>query len=262
MVEGKLALMDGSKTLVLYGGTSANVRKVGIMLEELGVPYELRYVDVFAGDQFKPEFLAMNPLGKIPVLVDPALGRPLFESGAILFYLAERHGRFFPGDGPDRYEIMQWLMVQMALIGPMFGQLAHFRGMLRSGTEPYAEARYAEQTRRIFQILEERLRVRAWIAADAYSIADMAVYPWAVHLEKYRFSAEDFPALFRWRDTIAARPAVIRANARWDAEVVEKATQGRRTATDQDLDRFFGRAESVPKADFSDLRKWSVEERR
>src|SRR5258708_3532707 len=143
--------MANAQPILLYGGTSATNRRVGIMLEELGLTYELRYVDVFGGGQFKPEFLAMNPLGKIPVLVDPALGRPLFESGAILMYLAERHGKFFPTAGADRYEVMQWLLVQMALVGPMFGQLAHFRGMMRPGTEPYAEARYYEQVKRAFK---------------------------------------------------------------------------------------------------------------
>lgn len=248
--------MSESKSLVLYGGTSPNVRKVGIMLEELGLEYELRYVNVFGGEQFKPEFLAMNPLGKIPVLVDPALGRPLFESGAILFYLAERYGKFFPATGVGRYEVMQWLMVQMAHVGPMIGQLAHFRGMLRSGSQPYAEARYFEQARRVLRTLDDRLQSRSWIAGDAYSIADMAIYPWTLHLVKHGFMAADFPAVFRWRDTIGARPAVARSHARWEKELVDKATNDRSKATDGDLDRFFGRSDSVPQADYSALRSW------
>jgi len=169
--------MNDAKTLVLYGGGSPNVRKVGIMLEELGLPYELRHVNVFSGEQFAPQFLAMNPIGKVPVLVDPALGRPLFESGAILFYLAERHGKFFPADGAARYEVMQWLMVQMAAVGPMFGQLTHFRIVLRPGSEPYAEGRYAAQAERIYRVLDTRLAAHPWIAGDDYSIADMATYP-------------------------------------------------------------------------------------
>ena len=151
--------MNNAEPVVLYGSTSPNVVKVGIMLEELGVPYELRHVSVFASEQYQPEFLAMNPIGKIPVLVDPALGRPLFESGAIFFYLAERHGRFFPADGAARYEIMQWLMVQMAWVGPMLGQLTHFRIVLkRAPTLRRGPFRGGGEAG--YQILDERLSMR------------------------------------------------------------------------------------------------------
>ena len=247
--------MNDGKTLILYGGVSPNVRKVGIMLEELGLAYELRHVAVFAGEQFAPEFLAMNPFGKVPVLMDPALGRPLFESGAILFYLAERHGKFFPADGAARYEVMQWLMAQMATVGPMLGQLTHFRIVLRSGTEPYAEARYTAQSERIYRLLDDRLGAHAWIAGDAYSIADIATYPWALYLKAHGFDADKFPALKRWCDTIGARPAVARCNARFDAAFTEASDRSRRAATPEDLDRFFGRTAAVPAADFSAVKK-------
>jgi GST-like protein len=127
--------------LIVYGMNSPNVTKVVIMLEELKLEYELRHVAVFAGEQFTPEFLAMNPLGKVPVLVDSALARPLAESGAILFWLAERSGHLLPGQGPARYQVMQWFMVQMSTLGPMLGQLNHFR-LLPKDSEPYAQGRY------------------------------------------------------------------------------------------------------------------------
>jgi GST-like protein len=243
--------MSDAKPLVLYGMGSPNVRKVGIMLEELGLSYELIHVAVFISEQFAPEFLAMNPLGKVPVLVDPALGRPLFESGAILFYLAERHDKFFPADGAARYEVMQWLMVQMALVGPMLGQLNHFRSVLRSGSEPYAEARYAAQSERIYRLLDDRLAVHPWIAGDDYSIADMATYPWALYLQAHGFDADKYPALTRWCDTIGARPAVARSKARFNEAFAEATERARRAATPEDLDRFFGRTLAVPAADFS-----------
>ncbi len=247
--------MNDAKSTVLYGTGSPNVRKVGIMLEELGLAYVLRYVAVFLGEQFSPEFLAMNPFGKVPVLVDPALGRPLFESGAILFYLAERYGRFFPTEGVTRYEVMQWLMVQTAAVGPMFGQLNHFRLVLRSGTEAYAEGRYAAQSERLYRLLDDQLSAHPFIAGDAYSIADMAVYPWALYYKAHGFDADQYPALIRWCDTIGARPAVVRCNTRFDEAFAEASDRARRAATDEDLDRFFGRTQAVPPADFSAVKR-------
>jgi GST-like protein len=246
--------MQDSNTLVLYGVASPNVQKVALMLEELGVPYELRHVAVFGGEQFTPGFLAMNPFGKVPVLIDPLLGRPLYESGAILCYLAERHGRFLPADGADRYEVLQWLMVQMANVGPMFGQLNHFRRALRSGTEPYAEARFAELSGRLYRYLDDRLRSNTWIAGGAYSIADMAIYPWSLYLERHGFSGRDYPALIRWREEITERPATRRAGTRFGETFAEKSIRDRQTATDTDLDRFFARTPSAPAADYSAIR--------
>jgi len=236
--------------LILYGMGSPNVRKVVIMLEELELPYELRHVAVFKGEQFSPEFLALNPLGKVPVLVDPALGKPLAESGAILFYLAERAGRLLPAEPPARYEVMQWLMVQMASIGPMLGQVNHFQ-LLPQGTEPYALGRYRAQAERLYRLLDDRLAAADWLAGGAYSIADIATYPWALYLPRHGFNATAFPALTRWCETIGARPAAQRADARMDEAFTIVSTQTRRSATPRDLDLFFGRTANVPAADYS-----------
>lgn len=238
--------------LTLYGMNSPNVRKVGILLEELELAYDLVHVGVTNSEQFTPEFLGMNPFAKVPVLVDPALGRPLFESGAILFYLAERHGRFLPGSGADRYEAMEWMIAQMALMGPMFGQLNHFR-ILPPGTEPYAEARYAAQSERLYRILDDRLAAREWIAGDAYSIADIAIHPWSTYLEPHGFSAEDHPALVAWRTRIFARPALQRQAARFKDAFTQASAAGRARATSRDVDAFFGRTEDMPQADYSAL---------
>jgi GSH-dependent disulfide-bond oxidoreductase len=245
--------MAKNETLVLYGVGSPNVRKVAIMLEELGLTYELRYVGVFKSEQFKPEFLALNPLAKVPVLIDPALGRPLYESGAILLYLGERYQQFLPAVGPDRYEVMQWLMVQMANMGPMFGQLNHFRAVGR-GTQPYAEARFARQSEILYRLVNDRLSVHPWIAGGAYSIADMAIYPWMLYLERHGFKADEYPALIRWRDAITARPAVARLGRRFTEAFDEKGNRDRRAATDADFDRLFGRTASAPAVDYSALR--------
>jgi GSH-dependent disulfide-bond oxidoreductase len=238
-----------TEPLIVYGMHSPNVRKVLIMLEELDLPYELRHVAVFKGEQFAPGFLAMNPLGKVPVLVDPRLGAPLAESGAILFWLAERSGRFLPAEGTARQETMQWLMVQMASIGPMLGQLNHFQ-LLPAGSEPYGLGRYTAQAERLYRLLDERLAMRDWIAGDAYSIADIATYPWAHYLEQHGFDAAQHPHLLRWRSAIDARPAIPRAAGRLTG-ITDVAERTRKAATADDLDRFFGRTDKVPPADFS-----------
>lgn len=239
-----------TEPLVVYGMQSPNVRKVALMLEELGLIYELRHVAVFKGEQFTPEFLAMNPLGKVPVLVDPQLGRPLAESGAILFWLAERSGALMPKAGPERYAVMQWLMVQMANIGPMFGQLNHFQ-LLPPGTEPYGLGRYAAAAERLYRLLDAQLATREWIAGDAYSIADIATQPWAHYLERHGFDPAAHPNLLRWRAAIDARPATARANQRISEAFDDVATRTRKAATKDDLDRFFGRTEKVPDADYT-----------
>jgi GST-like protein len=241
--------MADDQPLVLYGMHSPNVRKVLIMLEELELPYELRHVAVFNGEQFTPQFLALNPLGKVPVLVDPRLGAPIAESGAILFWLAERSGRFMPAEGQGRYAVMQWLMVQMANIGPMLGQLNHFQIMARQ--EPYALGRYSAQAERLYRLLDERLADREWIAGDAYSIADMATHPWAGYLEQHRFDPAAHPNLMRWRAAIEARPAIARVKERLGGAFLKVANAARKAATKAELDRFFGRTEAMPEADFS-----------
>jgi GST-like protein len=243
-----------TQPLILYGMNSPNVRKVAIMIEELAMPYELRHVAVFRGEQFAPEFLALNPLGKVPVLVDPQLGAPLAESAAILFWLAEKGGAFLPPPSLARYEVLQWLMVQMASIGPMLGRLNHFQ-LLPQGSQPYALGRYREQAKRLYRLLDDRLAQREWVAGESYSIADIAIWPWADYLERHGFAAAKHPALLRWRDMIAARPAVRRAAARMDEAFSAISTQTRKAASQADLDLFFGRVAEMPPADFSAVQR-------
>jgi len=240
----------------LYGMSSPNVRKVGVMLEELGLDYVLRHVAVMQGEQFAPAFRALSPLSKVPVLVDHdrGAGRPIIESGAILIYLAETYGAFLPVAGMGRYEVMQWLMVQMASIGPMFGQHNHFR-ILGAKADPYAAARYRTQSERLYRCLEERLATREWIAADMYSIADIAVYPWALYLEEHGFDPATHPALVRWRDAIGGREAVKRSWSRFAAAFNQLGQESRRTATAQTLDQFFWRDPGSPPADYSSILK-------
>lgn len=240
--------------IVLHGVASPNVLKVGIMLEECGLPYESRYVALFSGKQFEPEFLAKNPLGKVPVLEDPQLGQPLFESGAILLWLAEREGAFLPHAPAPRAEVIQWLMVQMANIGPMFGQLNHFRMSLALQGDPYATGRYQAASERLYRMLDERLQDREWIAADAYSIADMAIWPWSQYLERHGLDPADYPALVRWRKEIGDRPAVARARKAWIEAFADAGQADVKESTDDQLDRFFGRTAQMPAADFSNLR--------
>ena len=239
-----------SDKLILHGMQSPNVIKVILMLEECGLDYELRHTAVFAQEQFSPEFLKLNPLGKVPVLEDPRLGIPLAESGAILFWLAEREGRFFPTSQPARAEVMQWLMVQMANYGPMLGQFTHFN-IAPPGTAPYAHARYKAIAEKLNRLLDDRLQTRDWLAGGEYSIADMATQPWAWYVERHGFDPADYPALIEWRGRIAARPAVQRALVRATEAFEDVANRTRKAASDEDLDRFFGRTEGVPATDYS-----------
>jgi GST-like protein len=239
-----------SETLILHGMQSPNVIKVILMLEECGLAYELRHTAVFQQEQFSPEFLALNPLGKVPVLEDPRLGQPLAESGAILLWLAEREGRFLPTRQPQRAEVMQWLMVQMANYGPMLGQVNHFN-IAPPDTAPYAKARYEAIARNLNRLLDERLSTRDWIAGGDYSIADMATQPWAYYIERHGFDPADYPALVAWRTRIEARPAVQRALARVQQDFDEVANRSRKSASAQDLDKFFGRTGQVPATDYS-----------
>ncbi len=196
----------------LYAWGTPNGRKPLIMLEELGVDYELIQVPL-SGDQHKPEFLALNPNGKIPVLVDPGAdnGRDLvlFESGAILIYLAEKHGKFLPPSGAARAATLQWLMFQMAGVGPMFGQFFHFT---YSAAEkiPYAIGRYEQEVRRLYGVLEDRLGEAPYLAGE-YSIADMATWPWACNPANFGLSLDRMPNVKRWVEAIGARPAAQKA---------------------------------------------------
>ncbi|HTV95115.1 MAG TPA: glutathione S-transferase N-terminal domain-containing protein [Steroidobacteraceae bacterium] len=238
----------------VYGVMSPNVLKVVIMLEELNQPYVLQHVALFKGEQFTPEFRALNPLSKVPVMEDPALETPLSESGAILIWLAERAHALLPEQSAERYEVLQWLMVQMSSIGPMLGQLTHFR-LLPEGSEPYALGRYRTMAEKLYRLLDERLAQRSWIAGSGYSIADIAIFPWAEYLERHGFLAEQYPAMQRWRNVIDRRPAVIRAKARIFQAFSAPSAETMKSATSEDLDRFFGRTESMPARDFTAVKR-------
>jgi GST-like protein len=246
--------MNEQQPIVVYGVNSPNVLKVVLMLEELNLPYTLRHVAVFKGEQFTPEFLRLNPLGKVPVMVDPALDRPLAESGAILVYLAEKHGALLPKESGDRYEVLQWLMVQMSSIGPMLGQYTHF-SLLPEGTEQYAHGRYGAMAKRLYTLIDQRVADREWIAGGAYSIADVAIFPWAEYLERHRFASADFPAMQKWREVIAKRPAAVRARVRMHESFTAASQQTIQSASNDDLERFFGRTKEMPPQDFSAVKR-------
>jgi GST-like protein len=198
----------------LYYWTTPNGHKITIYLEETGPAYKIIPVNISKGDQFKPEFLAISPNNRIPAIVDHAPtggGAPIamFESGAILQYLAEKTGKLLPSDARGRYEVMQWLFWQMGGLGPMAGQNHHF-GQYAPEKIPYAIDRYVKETNRLYGVLDKRLADRAFIAGD-YSIADIAAYPWIVPHRRQGQKLEDFPHLKRWFETIRSRPATIRA---------------------------------------------------
>ena len=200
----------------LYYWTTPNGHKITIFLEETRLPYTIKPINIGKGEQFASEFLAISPNNRIPAIVDhePADGKgPLsvFESGAILQYLAEKTGKFLPADLRGRSETMQWLFWQMGGLGPMLGQNHHFRNYAAEKI-PYAINRYVKETERLYGILDERLADREFVAGD-YSIADMACYPWIVLYERQGQNLEDFPNLKRWLETIQRRDAVQRAYA-------------------------------------------------
>ena len=201
----------------LYYWTTPNGHKVTMFLEESGMPYRLHPVHIGKGEQFRPEFLAIAPNNRIPAIVDqdPADGGAplsLFESGAILQYLAEKSGQFLPADVRGRAEAMQWLFWQMGGLGPMAGQNHHFVQYAPEKIE-YAIDRYVNETNRLYGVLNKRLAYREFIAGD-YSIADMASYPWVVPYKNQDQNIDDFPHLKRWLETIRARPATERAYAK------------------------------------------------
>ena len=199
----------------LYTWSTPNGRKVSIMLEECGLPYRTHKVDIGKGDQFREEFVSINPNSKIPAILDydGPNGRPLklFESGAILIYLAGKSGQFLPAGTRSKYKALQWLMFQMGGVGPMFGQVHHF---LRAAKEPipYAIDRYTKETRRLYAVLNRHL-AHAPFLAEEYSIADIATYPWVARHEWHKVALTEFPHVKRWFDTISARPAVARGMA-------------------------------------------------
>ena len=204
----------------LYFWTTPNGYKPMLFVEETGVPYTIVPVNIAKGEQFEPEFLKISPNNRIPAIVDHAPaggGTPVsvFESGAILLYLAEKTGRFLPADVAGRTEALQWLFWQMGGLGPMGGQNLHFSAYAPQKI-PYAIDRYAKETERLYGVLDRRLADSAFVAGD-YSIADMASYPWILTLERKEGNLGDFPNVKRWFEAIAARPATIRAYAKGKA---------------------------------------------
>jgi GST-like protein len=205
----------------LYFWPTPNGHKVTLFLEEAGLPYALKPINIGKGDQFAPDFLRIAPNNRMPAIVDHAPaegGEPiaLFESGAILLYLADKTGRFIAPDPRGRAEVLQWLFWQMGGLGPMLGQNHHFTQYAPEKI-PYAVDRYVKETNRLYGVLDRRLADRAFVAGADYSIADMAAYPWIVPHEKQGQDLADFPNLKRWFAAIAARPATVAAYARGNA---------------------------------------------
>jgi GST-like protein len=208
--------VNQTQPIELHYWPTPNGKKITIMLEELGVPYSLHFVNIGKGDQFQPDFLKISPNNKMPAIVDPEGpdGKPIsvFESGAILLYLARKFGRFYPTDDERaRVEVEEWLMWQMGGFGPMLGQRNHF-SVYAPERIPYATKRYQDETHRLYGVLNRRLADRDFVAGD-YSIADMAIFGWAAGWETQQFDTSDFPHVKRWIDRMNARPAVARGMA-------------------------------------------------
>ena len=228
----------------LWGMQSPNVQKVVLMLEELGVGYRFHYLDVFMNENYRPEFEALTPNRKVPVLLDSdgPDGRPmkLWESGAILIYLAEKFGRLMPTAPAERYLALQWLMFQMAGVGPMFGQHSHFRVYARDDLHRYSRDRYATEVKRLYDVLEGRLAEARFLAGDAYSIADVAAWPWVRGYVMRGVEPPAIPNVVRWVDEIAARPAAERTLARL-AEMKGYDLDAFEAEHSDNLDRYLGR---------------------
>ena len=188
----------------LYTWSTPNGRKVSIMLEEIGLPYQVHPIDIGKNDQFDEEFLKISPNNKIPAIVDEENGLSMMESGAILIYLADKTGMLMPEN--KRWQILEWLMFQMGGFGPMLGQAHHFLHF-KSGTSEYAEKRYKVETQRLYAVLDDHLEENEY-AAGEYSIADIALWPWACRFDWQQVDMNDFPSVKRWYTEIAARPAV------------------------------------------------------
>jgi GSH-dependent disulfide-bond oxidoreductase len=224
----------------LYALTSPNVQKIYIMLEECGLPYTEHFVDVWKGEQYKPEFTKINPNNKIPAIVDhdgPG-GKPytVIESGAILLYLAEKTGKFLPKDMAKKYEVLQWLMIQLTGVGPMFGQWTHFKLFAPKAGNDYSMARYTSEIKRLYEVLETRLGKVPYLGGDEYSVADIATYPWTRNHDAQGVKWEDNPNLARWFNAISERPAVKAALAK-----ISVIKSNRETASEDQKDRFFNR---------------------
>jgi GST-like protein len=223
----------------VYSWATPNGHKVHIMLEECGLPYHVNAVDIGAGDQFKPEFLEISPNNKIPALVDPdgPDGQPisLFESGAILLYLAGKTGRFLPADTRGRYKALEWLMFQMGGVGPMLGQAHHFR-IYAPEKIPYAIDRYTNEAKRLYGVMNRQVARTKYIAGNEYTIADIAIFPWLRSWKNQGIDWNDYPHLKGWFDEIAARPAVMRG-----VEVL--AAQRKPITGDKEREVLFGKTQ-------------------
>jgi GST-like protein len=223
----------------VYSWATPNGHKVHIMLEECGLPYRVHPINIGAGDQFKPEFLKISPNNKIPAIIDSdgPDGKPisLFESGAILLYLASKTGKFLPASDRGRFEMLQWLMFQMGGVGPMLGQAHHFRIYAPEKIE-YAINRYTNEAKRLYGVMDKQLATHPFIAGDSYTIADIAIFPWLRSWQNQGIDWADYPHLKIWFDTIAARPAVQRG-------VTVLADQRKPLVDDKARDNMFGAAQ-------------------
>ncbi len=221
-----------------YSWPTPNGHKVHIMLEETGLDHAVHPIDIQKGDQFQPDFLKISPNNRIPAIIDrdgPG-GTPysLFESGAILIYLAEKTGKFLPVGGAAKYDVLQWLMWQMGGVGPMFGQAHHFRGYAKDEI-PYAIDRYTKEAGRLYGVMDKHLADNAYLGGADYTIADIATFPWTRSHDRQGHSLDDFPNVKRWFDEIAARPAVARG-----VMVLEDVRGPRGPLTDEQRSVMFG----------------------
>ncbi len=192
----------------LYTWGTPNGRKASIALEEVGFDYTVHPIDIMKDEQFQPDFLKISPNNRIPAIVDNDTGQSVFESGAILIYLAEKTGRFLAAEGPAKWSALEWLMWQMGGQGPMFGQAHHFL-KFNPGKAPYAEERYHNEAKRLYGVLDRRLAEVEYVAGD-YSIADMAIFPWCARFEWQQVNLSEYNNVTRWYNAVAARPAVQR----------------------------------------------------
>jgi GST-like protein len=237
----------------VYGMSSPNVVKITIMLEELQLPYRQHHVNVFAGEQHEPQFLKISPNNKVPVILDEdgAEGAPLavFESGAILIYLAEKTGRLLPKQGAARTTVLEWLMVQLSAVGPMFGQLVHFTRYAPAGND-YSVKRYTSEVRRLFGVLEQRLAQVSYLGGAEYSVADIAtwpwirtaqgIYPWLTAAAGEAAALAPWPSLHSWFTRIGARAAVERGVASGE-RFLDRDRAAFGSADPDAFDRFFNR---------------------
>lgn len=224
-------------TVTLHGMSSPNVLKILIMLGEVKLPFRFVHVDLFSEGQFGPEFLALNPNSKVPVLV-PENGTPIFESGAILLYLAELTGQLLPNAGRARYDVLEWLILQVATVGPLLGQLNHFT-TYAPPDQDYAVGRYRREGHRIYTMLDTRLAASPHLAGADYSIADVATLPWTDYIERQGLDRAAYPAIARWREACEARAAVRAARA-FIADVQNKDRTMFEGASPESRRRFLG----------------------